>query len=71
VTPEQRLKEAETAYHALLTGRSLRVFVDQNGERVEYTAAKRGDLYNYIQQLKTALLGTAAANTPRPLRFLF
>lgn len=49
---KQRLEEAEQAYHDLQTGRMPRVFVDQNGERVEYTAANAYRLSTYIAELK-------------------
>lgn len=61
LTPEQRealvaqLAEAERAYHSLQIGVSARVVVDQNGERVEFSAANRQGLYAYIQQLKSQL----------------
>lgn len=61
LTPEERtvltarLGEAEQAYHALMTGVSARVVVDQNSERVEFTAANATRLYNYIAQLKAQL----------------
>ena len=58
------LNEARAAYHALLTGTSPRVIVDSNGERVEFTAANRGSLYTYIQQLETALQTTCGGPTP-------
>lgn len=49
------LTEARKAYHALMTGTSPRVVVDQNGERVEFTAANGPKLYAYIQQLEMQL----------------
>jgi len=52
---QQRLDEARTAYHLLQTGRSARVVVDQNGERVEFTAANRASLYAYIRELEAQL----------------
>lgn len=52
LTARQRLQEARDAYHALNTGKMARVVVDQNGERVEFTAANRTGLYNYIKQLE-------------------
>lgn len=61
LTPEQRatltaqLAEAEAAYHSLQIGGSARVVVDQNGERVEFSAANRQGLYAYIMQLKSQL----------------
>lgn len=54
-TLQERLAEAEAAYHDLLLGRSVRVFVDQNGERIEYSGANKGALYSYIQTLKHQL----------------
>lgn len=63
-----RLSEAETAYHKLLTGTSARVFVDQNGERVEYTAANRQALSAYIQELKR-LLGRRESRGPMSVWF--
>ncbi len=79
LTPEQRilyearLKEAELAYHALMTGSSARVVVDQNGERVEFTSARKTDLYNYIASLQQALgICSPIATLPgRPASFIF
>lgn len=52
---EQRLEQAEDALHQLLTGESVRVFVDQNGERIEYAAGNAVRLQSYIQNLKIQL----------------
>ena len=49
------LEDAEKAYHRLMLGGSVRVTVDQNGERVEYNAANRAGLRAYIIELKLAL----------------
>lgn len=49
------LEDAEKAYHRLMLGGSVRVTVDQNGERVEFTAANRSALVAYIQGLKREL----------------
>ena len=38
-----------------MLGRSARVFVDQNGERVEYSAANSSKLSQYIQMLKNQI----------------
>lgn len=54
-----RLEEAETAYHALRLGGQARVYVDQNGERVEYAVANADRLRAYIMELK-ALLGLSS-----------
>lgn len=47
-----RLNEARKAYHDLMMGQSARVFVDQNGERIEYTAANAARLASYISVLE-------------------
>lgn len=50
-----RLTEAEEAYHEYRMGRSARVFVDQNGERVEYAANNINGLRSYILEMKNLL----------------
>lgn len=57
------LSEAEMARHQLLLGGSVRVTVDRNGERVEFTAANRADLEKYITGLKIEL-GLMAPRSP-------
>lgn len=52
---ETRLTEAESAFHQLMMGQQARVFVDQNGERVEYAMASAERLRAYILNLKVAL----------------
>lgn len=52
---QARLTDAENAYHALMIGGSVRVTVDQNGERVEFTAANAARLRAYIDHLKMQL----------------
>ncbi len=69
LSTQAALTEAEDALHALLTGRSARVFVDQNGERVEYTSINRAGLVTYIDSLK-ALLGVLV-DGPGPLKMVF
>lgn len=67
------LKDANAAYHNLMTGQQARVFVDQNGERIEYTAANRQELQTYIQSLNSQITrgGCPAMPNTRPLGFLF
>lgn len=55
MTTSEKLAEAETAYHYLLTGQRVSVTVDQNGERVEFTAMSAARLAAYIQDLKRQL----------------
>lgn len=71
--------DAISSLHRLRTGQSVRVVVDQNGERVEFSAANQAGLITYIQQLDDALRlngcldGKCAVSRPRnrPLSFLF
>ena len=69
----EQLQQAQAAYHALLTGQQARVIVDQNGERVEFTAANSRSLYNYICQLQNMLAqgNCNFAVAARPMGFLF
>lgn len=73
-TIQQQLDEARAAYHALNTGTMARVVVDQNGERVEFVAANRAGLYNYIQELERKVCAVSAvpcAPNNGPARFVF
>lgn len=70
LTLAEKLVDAEEAYHELQAGRSARVFVDQNGERVEYTAANRRDLARYIEELKAKIAGKTV-HSGGPLRPVF
>lgn len=49
------LTEARLAYHQLNMGQRAKVFVDQNGERIEYEGATRGQLLAYIRDLERQL----------------
>lgn len=52
MTLSEKIVEAEAALHALVTGTSVVELVDQNGERIRYTAASRSALQAYIDDLK-------------------
>lgn len=52
---ESWLAEAETAYHALQTGKTVVEFRDSNGETVRYTPANSARLAAYIANLKQQL----------------
>lgn len=73
MTKQQMLTDAEYAYHQLNTGQLARVFVDQNGERVEFTVTNKASLYSYIQTLKGELgvLTGVSDGFNRPMRFIF
>lgn len=62
------LDQARAAYHALMTGKSVSVVVDQNGERVEFRATNKASLNQYIKDLEKQLGGTSSN---RPLRPFF
>ncbi len=49
------LADAEAAYHQYRMGQVVRVFVDQNGERIEYSATNIAGLRSYILELKNLL----------------
>lgn len=73
LTPEEKIRyegylsEAESALHRLNMGGSVRVFVDQNGERIEYTAANRQSLRSYIMELRVKLgLSSGIVGPMRP-----
>lgn len=70
MTDAEKLVEAEKALHELMTGTSARVVVDQNGERVEYTAANAGRLRGYIAELKRDIAGEPLGSNG-PLRAVF
>lgn len=73
------LNDALGALHNLRTGRSPRVVVDQNGERVEFTAANQSGLVTYINQLRATMAQKGCSNgscaiqpsVARPLGFIF
>lgn len=84
LTPEQctvlqdKLTDATSQYHSLVTGTAARVVVDQNGQRVEFTSANRTNLLSYISMLQgqiNACCGGAASpalfQAVRPMGFLF
>lgn len=56
-TNQQLLDEARTAFHQLMTGKLASVFVDQNGERVEYSKTNSAQLQAYITELERRVTG--------------
>lgn len=79
-TLKTKYAEASLAYHQLMIGGGVRVFVDQNAERVEYTSANKAGLWAYIIQLR-GLICQLEPNNPicmvamgqasGPMRFTF
>lgn len=73
-TTQQLLDAAKAAYHDLMIGRSARVVVDgTSGERVEFTAARKADLYAYIRELENTLATEQGTTRPNnaPMGFIF
>ena len=62
---QANLADARKRYHELMTGTMARVIVDQNGQRVEFTAANSSALYNYILKLSSQC--GCAGGTPMPI----
>lgn len=70
-TARMRLNEARDQLHRLMMGKAHRVLVDQNGERVEYTATSVGGLKSYIRELEEFLDPASSARGRGPLRFVW
>ncbi len=68
-TTAELLAQAKAAKHKLVTGQLARVFMDQNGERVEFTATNLAALDTYIRQLEGELSPTPTYR--KPIGFLF
>ena len=64
---EQKLAEAEAAYHALMLGQSVAELRDSNSELVRYTPANAGRLQAYIQSLKQQLGLLTTSGPARPI----
>jgi hypothetical protein len=69
-TNAELLAEARTARHNLVTGKLARVFMDQNGERVEFNKTSIADLDAYIRELELLVTPTTVKR-PRPMGFTF
>lgn len=52
---QTRLTDAEQSLHLIVTGQQAKVYVDQNGERVEYQMTNTDRLRAYIFELRTLL----------------
>lgn len=68
-TNAELLAEARTARHKLVTGQLARVFMDQNGERVEFNKTSIADLDEYIRTLENSI--TPKTNFNKPIGFIF
>jgi len=67
----EMLAEMRADYTALISGNKARVIVDQNGERVEFTAANAQRLYAMIGEVAACLEPSARPRSNRPMGFYF
>lgn len=65
---QAKIDEAEDALHEIQIGGQVRVTVDQNGERVEYSVASIPRLKAYILEMKIEL-GQKTVSGPLTPRF--
>ena len=67
---KNRKAEAEEALHELEIGQQVSVFVDQNGERVEYRASQSSKLRTYIAELdrRIKVAGRRTSQFSRPMK---
>jgi len=64
------LKEAQDAYHDLLTGKKA-VKVERSGRMVEFTRVNKSDLQTYINELQAAINPETGGRNRRPARMVF
>jgi hypothetical protein len=69
-TTQQKLDQAKEAKHKLATGQLARVFMDQNGERVEFTTTNMAQLDRYIAELQSEI-GGINRFARKPIGFIF
>ncbi|MBH0113275.1 phage tail protein [Novosphingobium sp. YJ-S2-02] len=65
-TLQERLDEAEAAFHDLLIGKAVAEVRDANGETIRYTQTNRAALSAYIADLKRQLGTTSVSGPLRP-----
>lgn len=67
-----RITKLEADYDAIISGRAIKKFVDQNGEQVEYTTANAAKLRTFIDSLKAMIdCDFSRRYKPRPIGFVF
>lgn len=72
-TLAEQLVEAETAYHALMTGTAVVSVRDSDGTSVMYRATNASRLKSYIEDLKSQIAAdSSGGNTTRyPMKLQF
>lgn len=73
LTLQERLTEAENAYHAVMIGSGVAEVRDSNGESVRYTQANASRLRAYILELKAQIAAEEAGKPQQrgPLNPMF
>lgn len=75
IDPCTALKQADLAYQKLMMNQSVRVVVDQNGERIEYSSASAVSLLGYIRTLAPQCPSytpvALGAPVTKPIKFFF
>lgn len=67
-TAQERLDEAQAAYDALVMGKAVAEFRDQNGETIRYSKADLSLLSRLIIDLKAEVAGNTTPSGPmRPI----
>lgn len=72
VAMQARLTRLEQHYDDLTSGRAVKRFEDQNGEKIEYTTANLTKLETLINELRSCLDSSFSSYyKPRPVGFIF
>ncbi len=66
MTTQEKLDEARSAYHSLMTGTAT-VSITKNNRQVQFNQANKVDLKSYISELEIELNGMAKSKRRGPL----
>lgn len=66
MTTQEKLDEARSAYHSLMTGTAT-VSITKNNRQVQFNQANKVDLKSYIRELEIELNGMAKSKRRGPL----
>lgn len=66
MTTQEKLDEARTAYHSLMTGTAT-VSITKNNRQVQFNQTNKFDLKSYINELEIALDGMTKSNRRGPM----
>lgn len=65
---QQHLNEARAAYYKIISGQSVSVVIDQNGERIEFQRGNVVALEAYIRRIESELSAASGYGVHAPLR---